>query len=65
MSAKYFIWYGGYGSTKNKPVLKEIIEALGAKAANKYAKDKYGKDGWAEIRTQFSIKEAKKLGLLK
>jgi len=65
MSAKYFIWYGGYSLIGNKPKLKEIIEANGAKAANKYARDKYGKNGWAEIRTQFTIKEAKKLGLLK
>ena len=64
MSAKYFIWYGGYSSTDNKPILKEIIEAPGAKAAGKYAKNKYGKNGWAEIRTAFAIKEAKKLGLI-
>jgi len=62
---KYFIWYGGYQLTGNKPKLKEIIEASGAKAAKKYAKDKYGRNGWAEIRTPFSIKEAKKLGLIK
>lgn len=61
---KYFIWYGGFSSTGSKPVLKETIEASGAKEAKKYAREKYGKDGWAELMTPFAVKEAKKLGLI-
>ncbi len=61
---KYFIWNGGFSSTGNKPKLKEIIEAPGIKEAKKYAKNKYGKNAWAEIRTAFTINESKKLGLI-
>lgn len=62
---KYFIWYGGYSLTNDKPKLREIIEASGIKEAKKFTKEKYGKNGWAEACTQPAIREAKKLGLIK
>ena len=62
---KYYIWKGGYNSDGKKPRLKETRLACDIKHAENYARETYGKYGWAEACIPTTTMQLKRRGYIK